>query len=1039
MISRNLRLTMRYKLRFAEANGGVAMPVNGVQSNVYALSKQNLMKKSMLLVALFILTSVALKAQSPQKINFQSIVRNTNGLIVSNKSVKFKITILSDSTKGTPVYSETHLKTTDAIGLVSLQIGTGTVASGVFSSLNWGNASHFIKLEADFTGGNTYVTLGTQELMSVPYAMYAAKTDTNSLNLTNRLADKAPVNNPTFTGTVGGIDKTMVGLGSVDNTTDASKPVSGATQTALNAKVNYTDTSTMLLNYRTGLNLKAPLASPTFTGTVSGIDKAMVGLGSVDNTSDLDKQVSTATQTALNAKVNYTDTSTMLLNYRTGLNLKAPLASPTFTGTVGGITKAMVGLGSVDNTSDLSKPVSTATQTVLDTKFNKADFPSGSSANEILYWNGTKWISLQPGLPGQVLTMSSDGLSWGCITANTADTASSNPTLVVNTALTAPITIATTGATGIGSATGLPAGVTATWSADVITISGTPTAADTFNYTIPLTGGCGNASATGTITVLDASVPGDVVDVVVTDGLEEGEVIVTFSPPSSDGGSPIIEYEVEATEEEVDPVNSPTISSYSQKNILIENSTITSNDIPLTMAEDTNEPVSGFIVSSIIRTKGLKSPITVKGLKISVSYIFKVFAKNLIGSSPPPSSGKTKKFTPKVFPCAAGPASSNPSLIQNTPLTNITHKTTKATGIGSASGLPQGVAAAWSGSTITISGTPTAAGVFNYTIPITGTSCNNVNATGTITVEAICAVGTASSTPTLILNTALTNITHTTTLATGIGSASGLPEGVTAAWSGNTITISGTPSAMGIFNYSIPLTGSTCNNVNATGTITVTTVCPTTTITYNGYDYKTVAIGTQCWMAENLRTDKYNDDTVIPDETANTSGWGSLTTGARAEYVATGVIDYVGTYGYLYNWHAVDSKKLCPDGWDVPTNAEWTILTTYLGGTGTSLISDIGGKMKSTGTDYWNSPNQGFGPPGATATNSSGFSALPGGYRNKFGGSFNDIRSKAYFWSATAFDYQDVFYRVLYNNFDFMGRNVDFRMENGASVRCLKD
>ena len=103
MSLRNLRLTMRHRLRFAEADAGGAMPVNGGQSNVYSLSKQNLMKKSMLLlVALFIFTSVALlKAQSPQKINFQSIVRNTNGVIVSNKSFSFKITILSGSTTGT--------------------------------------------------------------------------------------------------------------------------------------------------------------------------------------------------------------------------------------------------------------------------------------------------------------------------------------------------------------------------------------------------------------------------------------------------------------------------------------------------------------------------------------------------------------------------------------------------------------------------------------------------------------------------------------------------------------------------------------------------------------------------------------------------------------------------------------------------------------------------------------------------------------------------------------------------------------------------
>lgn len=96
------------------------------------------------------------------------------------------------------------------------------------------------------------------------------------------------------------------------------------------------------------LDTKAPIASPTFTGTVSGITAAMVGLGSVNNTSDADKPVSTAQQTALDAKAN--------------------LASPTFTGTVGGITKAMVGLGNVDNTSDVGKPVSTAQQTALDAK-----------------------------------------------------------------------------------------------------------------------------------------------------------------------------------------------------------------------------------------------------------------------------------------------------------------------------------------------------------------------------------------------------------------------------------------------------------------------------------------------------------------------------------------------------------------------------------------------------------------------------------------------------------------------------------------------
>jgi hypothetical protein len=167
----------------------------------------------------------------------------------------------------------------------------------------------------------------------------------------------------------------------------------------------------------------------------------------------------------------------------------------------------------------------------------------------------------------------------------------------------------------------------------------------------------------------------------------------------------------------------------------------------------------------------------------------------------------------------AGAASSSPTLCISTPLTNITHTTTGATGIGAATGLPTGVTANWAANVITISGTPTTAGVFAYSIPLTG-GCGNVNATGTITVTAANTAGAASAASTQCVNTVMTNITHSTTGATGIGAATGLPTGVTANWASNVITISGTPSTIGTFNYSIPLTGG-CGSVSATGTITV--------------------------------------------------------------------------------------------------------------------------------------------------------------------------------------------------------------------------
>ena len=112
-------------------------------------------------------------AQVPKKINFQAVLRNNDGEILSNKQVSVKIGILSGNPNGLSIYSENHVKSTDIMGLLSLKIGEGTPLTGLFSQINWGNAPHFIKLEADFNGGNNYQVIGTQELMSVPYAFYS--------------------------------------------------------------------------------------------------------------------------------------------------------------------------------------------------------------------------------------------------------------------------------------------------------------------------------------------------------------------------------------------------------------------------------------------------------------------------------------------------------------------------------------------------------------------------------------------------------------------------------------------------------------------------------------------------------------------------------------------------------------------------------------------------------------------------------------------------------------------------------------------------
>jgi uncharacterized protein (TIGR02145 family) len=322
-------------------------------------------------------------AQAPQKINFQSVLRNTTGEVVSNSSVSLRISILSGTITGTSVYSETHAKTTDAGGLMSLQIGSGTVLSGVFGNIDWGSTSHFIKLEADFSGGSNYIVLGTQELMSVPYALYASKTDTSVLNLTNRLATKlsgtdtaylsnrinakAPINNPTFTGTVGGISKTMVGLSNVDNTSDVAKPISSATQTELSNKLNIADTSNMLLAYKTGLNNKLNKTDTSLLNLVSRFE----------------------------TKLNITDTSNMLLAYKTGLNNKLNKTDT----------------ASLSNRIDLklNKTDTASLSERINTKLNSSVIDLGIETGAIIYWdeNLRKFRILAPGTAGQVLKMSS--------------------------------------------------------------------------------------------------------------------------------------------------------------------------------------------------------------------------------------------------------------------------------------------------------------------------------------------------------------------------------------------------------------------------------------------------------------------------------------------------------------------------------------------------------------------------------------------------------------------------------------------------------
>ena len=196
----------------------------------------------------------------------------------------------------------------------------------------------------------------------------------------------------------------------------------------------------------------------------------------------------------------------------------------------------------------------------------------------------------------------------------------------------------------------------------------------------------------------------------------------------------------------------------------------------------------------------------------------------------------------------------------------------------------------------------------------------------------------------------------------------------------------------------------------------------------DGNSYKTVTIGVQTWMAENLKTSRYSDGTTIPNITDNTQ-WQNNTTGAWAYYNNDAANN--AKYGKLYNWYAVSkttngNKNVCPTGWHVPTDAEWTVLTDYLGD---EFVA--GGKMKEVGTTSWNSPNTG-------ATNTSLFTGLPGGYRF-YDGNYYFIGDFGYWWSSSENDTYSAWYRGLSSYSGHALRNASSNKGYGFSVRCLRD
>jgi len=239
-------------------------------------------------------------------------------------------------------------------------------------------------------------------------------------------------------------------------------------------------------------------------------------------------------------------------------------------------------------------------------------------------------------------------------------------------------------------------------------------------------------------------------------------------------------------------------------------------------------------------------------------------------------------------------------------------------------------------------------------------------------------------------------------------------------------------------DYTIRISSTTNSAVYAeTPTFTITPLASGSMSDIDGNVYKTITIGTQTWMAENLRTTKYNDGTAIPNVVDAT--WGSLTTPAYCWY-NNDATTYKVTYGALYNWYAVNTGELAPTGWHVPTDAEWTTLGNYLAANGYNYDGSTSGNYfaKSLAANTNWAINTGSGSIGndLSKNNRTGFSAQPGGSRNING--FYNVGDDGGWWSSTEGITNYAWVRNLYYYGSILYRYDDIK-HDGFSVRCVKN